>query len=500
MKDISCIGISYHSVEGLSVEKFYKEEIENTYECTNIPVFFTNHHTAHAYAGFFSSTFDKALVFVADGAGDYNNGMQEAESLFVAQGNKVELTCSRMQNPTIGKMYNERNYILPHMPSFIQNSEISLGKKFAQITHLLGLGRNGEGKTMGLAGYGTPLFNFNTYKKGDFFDFSLKYKDLIEEIYAMRILSGKTHKDFIQEEYANIASTVQLMLESTVLALLDDILRLYKCKNLVLSGGIFLNCLLNYKIVKNFSLDNIFVLPPAGDDGQALGAAYYAYIKLGGMQNSFNISLPYLGISYNNNEIKDVLKNANLTYRYLEDEQLTEEIANRISENKIIALHRGRTEMGPRALCHRSILANPTNPDIKDILNNRVKHREPFRPFAPTVIAEKQSKYFDLKFESNFMNIATLVKEEYRNYLPGITHVDNTARVQAISFETEPFVYKMLLAIEKKIGFPIVLNTSFNVDGEPIVESPFDAIETFLKTQIDTLVISNYIIDKGAIT
>lgn len=493
-KDISCIGISYNSVEGLSVENFYKEELEELYGCPHIPIFFSNHHTAHAYAAYFSSGFNEALVFVADGAGDYINGMQEAETLFAAKRNKVEMVCRRLQNPTTGKMSEERNYLFSHMPSFIKDYQISLGKKYSQITHLLGLGMNGEGKTMGLAGYGTPLFNYNAYKKGDYFDFSLKYKDLLEEIGVIQTLSGRTHKIFLQEERANIASTLQLMLENTTLSLLEDIFKLYECKNLVLSGGIFLNCLLNYKIIERFNLDNFFVLPPAGDDGQALGAAYYAYSNYFGIHNNFKINLPYLGISYSNNEIIKSLKDANLTYKILEDDELAEEIAKRISSNKIVALHRGRTEIGPRALCHRSILANPQNPKIKDILNNKVKHREPFRPFAPTVISEKQFKYFNLEFESKFMNIATTVNSTF--HLPGITHIDGTARVQSISVDSEPFVHKILIEVEKKIGVPIIVNTSFNVNGEPIVESPIDAIETFLKTQIDTLVIGNCIVDK----
>lgn len=499
IEEITCIGISYNSVEDLCVEKFYKEELETIYGCIRIPVFFTNHHIAHAYSSFFSSGFDDALVFVADGAGDYFNGMQEAESLYIAKENKIEMICRRLQNPTIGRLTDERSYLLPHMPSFIQDYEISLGKKYSQITHLIELGRNGEGKTMGLAGYGVPLFNYNAYKKGDFLNFSLKYKDLLEEIFSLKVLSGKSYKEFIRDERANIASTVQLMLENTIIDLLDDVLNIYPCKNLVLSGGIFLNCILNGKIINKFNLDNFYALPPAGDDGQALGAAYYAYTKYGKVQNKFKIPSPYLGISYSDSEIENTLKNTNLTYSFLEDDHLAEEIANHISVNKIVAIHRGKTEIGPRALCHRSIFANPKCPDIKDILNYKVKHREFFRPFAPTVIAEEQFKYFDLKFESKFMNVATTVKEEYRYQLPGITHVDGTARVQAISKESEPFIHKILMAVKQKIGFPIVVNTSFNVNGEPIVETPFDAIETFLKTEIDVLIIGNFLVDKSKI-
>lgn len=450
IKDISCIGISYNSIEEISIEEFYKEEFAEYYGCRHIPMFFVNHHTAHAYSAFYSSGFDDALIFVADGAGDYKNSMQEAESLFVSSNHKIQLVEQRLQNPTVGKMTDARNYIYPHMPTFIQNYEISLGKKFTQITHLLGLGLNGEGKTMGLAAYGTPLFNFNPYKCGDFLNFPLRYKDLIEEVFSMMTLSGLSYKKYIKKECANIACTLQLMLENIILGLLNDFLRIYPCKNLVLSGGIFLNCLLNYKIVSQFNLDNFFVFPPAGDDGQALGAAYYAYAKYFGIQYKFKINLPYVGISYKNNEILSALKNANLDYQEFPDNNLVQEIAKRISENKIVAIHRGQTEIGPRALCHRSILANPCNPNIKNILNNKVKHRENFRPFAPTVIAEAQSKYFDLKFISEYMTIATIVKEEYRQLLPGITHIDGTSRVQAIYAETDSFLHKMLLEVEKK--------------------------------------------------
>ncbi len=175
---------------------------------------------------------------------------------------------------------------------------------------------------------------------------------------------------------------------------------------------------------------------------------------------------------------------------------MAKQIAFYIKENKIVAFHRGRTEIGPRALCHRSILANPTNPAMKDILNERVKHREEFRPFAPTVVAEDQYKYFDLKCSSDYMLFATTVKEKYRSSLASITHIDGTARIQSVSLEQEPFIHMLLEEIKKLTGFPIVLNTSFNVAGQPIVESPLDAVNTFLTTNIDILVIGNYIINK----
>ena len=210
----------------------------------------------------------------------------------------------------------------------------------------------------------------------------------------------------------------------------------------------------------------------------------------------FKVSLPYLGLSYSDENIESVLKHKGLSYKYYTDQDLSIKVAKYIAENKIVGFHRGRTEIGPRALCHRSILANPANPEMKDILNKRVKHREYFRPFAPAVTYESQYEIFELKQNSPYMLLAANVKENYRDKLPAITHVDNTARVQAVSAEQEPFVHSILQELNKLIGVPVVLNTSFNVAGEPIVETPDDAIQTFLKTEIDVLVVGNFIVIK----
>ena len=272
---------------------------------------------------------------------------------------------------------------------------------------------------------------------------------------------------------------------------------MYKCDNLCLAGGIFLNCLANHKILCECNFKNVFIIPSAGDDGQALGSAYFAYMELFGYESRFEIQLPYVGLSYTNNEIESSICDKNISYNKYSDEELVKIVAQQICENKIVGIHRGKTELGPRALCHRSILANPTNSDMKDILNSRVKHREEFRPFAPTVAEEDQFEYFDLQATSEYMLLAATVKEQYRDKLPSITHVDNTARIQAVSKETDPFIHELLLELKKRTGVSVVLNTSFNVAGEPIVESPRDALNTFLKTNIDVLVIENYLIVKN---
>lgn len=348
---------------------------------------------------------------------------------------------------------------------------------------------------MGLASYGKPLIDYAdlSYKN---LDFSLTYGDMIQEIFALQNLSGKSFKDFMNEKSADVASTVQTYTEQALISIIKSFLAKYPCKKLCLSGGIFLNCLTNHKILEQCDIDNIFILPASGDDGQALGSAYYAYVQQYGGNQPFKISLPYLGLSYTDEEILGMINAKGLKFQKYDDHSLAEQIAAYIKENKIIGFHRGRTEIGPRALCHRSILANPSNPEMKDILNQRVKHREEFRPFAPTVTAEEQFKYFDLKCSSDYMLLATTVKEKYRTALASITHVDNTARIQAVSQEQEPFIHMLLEKVNNLTGYPILLNTSFNVAGEPIVETPLDALNTFLSTNIDILVLNNYVINK----
>ena len=492
---VSCIGLSGAGLESEKVKQFYKDELFSHYNCSDIPFFFVSHHLAHACSAYYLSGFENSLIFVADGGGDYIGNKQEAETLYLGNKGKIQQLSARYQNLVIRKMENPVNNIYPFMPDFIKDHQISLARKYSQITHLLGFGFGEEGKTMGLASYGTSYFDYTKINYHNL-DFSLKYKDAIEDINTKYILSGLSHKLFIDAERHNIAATIQKFIEYSLSSLLRNFQSRYQCTNLCLAGGIFLNCLANYRIIKETTYENVFILPAAGDDGQALGSAYYAYNELFGDSYSYKIQLPYIGLEYSDKEIETSINNKNLKYNKYSDEDLAKAIADYISDNKIIGLHRGKTELGPRALCHRSILANPSNPNMKDILNKRVKHREEFRPFAPTVLAEKQFEYFDLVTSSEFMLQAPTVKEKYRKLLPSITHIDNTARVQAITKENDYFMHCLLMELEKRIGAAVVLNTSFNVAGQPIVETPLDALNTFLSTNIDVLVIGNYIIIK----
>lgn len=493
--DVNVIGLSGVAFEGMKMYEWYRKEFFSYYDCSYIPFHLITHHDAHAYSTYYSSGLDESLVFVFDGGGDFLLSKQEAETIYIGKNGRITEIDRRLQNMAVRHMKDEINHVFPLMPDYVQNLEMSLARKYAQITRLLGFGFGQEGKTMGLASYGTPLLDFSGVNYKDLC-YSLTYKDIIKELYIMQQRSGKEFRDYIFEERENIASTVQSYIEHAVISIISNYTQKYNIKNICLSGGLFLNCLTNHKILENCNLDSVFFLPPSGDDGQALGCAYYAYIKQFGYNSPFKIQLPYLGPSYTEEEIKTVLDNKGIKYTKYNDNTLATIMAEYISQNKIVAFHRGRTELGPRALCHRSILANPANPAMKDILNNRVKHREPFRPFAPSVIEEEQYQYFDLLKSSPYMLLATTVKPEYREKLAAITHVDGTARVQSVSKEREPFIHMFLLELKKKTGFPIVLNTSFNVAGQPIVESPTDAIDTFLLNDIDILVIGNYIIKK----
>lgn len=495
IKDISCVGLSGDAMESEHILNTIKSDFYEHYSC-QIPVYFVSHHDSHAYATFYASGFSNSLIFIADGGGDYYNDSTEAESLYVATRTSISPVKKRFQAPTIRRMENESNYILPYMPSTVRLQEISLARKYEQFTYLLGFGWGQAGKTMGLASYGKSLIDFSNLEYRNL-DFSLKYADYLDDIFVLQQLSGMSYHDYMHKNAADIAQTVQEYTEKAVITLIRSLVQNYHVEHICLGGGLFLNCLLNQKILEKCNLKEIFIFPASGDDGQAIGNAFFAYKQHFPQMPNPYIHLPYLGFSYSNSEIEQELKSWKLNYQFLDDDALAQSIAKAIAENKIIALHRGRTEIGPRALCHRSILANPTNPDMKDIINKRIKHRENFRPFAPVVTEEMEYEIFDLRQSSPYMLFAPTVKEAYRSKLPSITHVDNTARVQSVSKKTEPFVHLMLDKFAAITGVPVLINTSFNVAGQPIVERPTDAIQTFLNNDMDALVLGNYWISKN---
>jgi carbamoyltransferase len=489
-----CVSCCDFQIEALLPE--LKDDFCSYYKLKDEVFLGINHHLAHAYSVFFTSDFDESLIFVADGSGDAIGEKSDSESVFGAKDKKIIILEKRLQDLQEDIYKNPFLYNYSLMNEKDKKLEISIGKKYEQITNILGFKAFQEGKTMGLAPYGRAILDVRKYQFNGL-NFSLKVEDLLKEIHKIKLERGMTYRDFMKHERANIARTVQDFTEHALNSILSALKDKYKYENLCLAGGIFLNCVANHKILKCNIFKKVHIIPSAGDDGQSIGAAFKAYIHLFGMPKCDSSCLPYLGLSYTDSNIQRELENFKLRYQKLKETELAKILAKEIDKGRVVAILRGRSELGPRALCQRSILADPRHSEMKKHLNKCVKFRECFRPYAPVVTWEDQFKFFDLKQESPFMQLAAKVRPEYRNQLRAITHVDKTARVQAIDKKKSSFIYHLLKEFESLTGFPILLNTSFNLSGDPIVESPKDAILTFLSTGIDLLVLENYLIDKN---
>ncbi len=263
---------------------------------------------------------------------------------------------------------------------------------------------------------------------------------------------------------------------------------------MVIAGGVALNSVMNGRLVRESGFKDLYVMPAAGDNGTSIGAAYYVYNAILKNPRPEPHMNPYLGTEYSNEEIESVLKECKLSYQHYDNIEL--KTAELLHEGYILCWFQGKMEIGPRALGGRSILADPTKKDMKDKINAEVKHREAYRPFAPSVIAEAAAEYFDLTVEDPFMLKVCFVKPDKINVLPAITHVDDSARAQTVSQKTHPRYHKMISEFGKLSGVPVVLNTSFNIMDEPIVESPYDAIRCFFSTGLDYLIIGNYVVKK----
>lgn len=492
-KELSFIGVSYDVAEVDIYLDYLRESFYSKYG-TVVPMVSVGHHISHAYSTACAFGKENTLVLVADGGGHVIGNKSEAESLFLFTKNSMALLERRMQDLVRHRMMNEFNHFYPFMSETIKNLQISIGRKYEQVTYLLGFKFGQAGKTMGLASYGKSLIDFSNKTFKDL-SFNLTFADILSDIHYIKSISDyPTYASFIEGEKQNIAATVQSFTEHCILSLVNSFVEKYNMDTMCFAGGVFLNCLVNTMINEKSKLSKSFVFPAAGDDGQAVGNACFVYNLLHHEHASIN-SLPYIGIDYSNEKIKQVLNDKGLNYQFFEDtDKLIKVTANYILNDNIVGIHRGRTEIGPRALCHRSILANPANPNMKDIINDRVKHREAFRPFAPVVTEERSREIFSLTTKSPFMLLAPKVNEKYRHYIPSVVHVDNTARLQTISKKDDYFIHELLCEVEKTIGVPVLLNTSFNVNNQPIVETPEVAIDTFLRENIDILIIGNFVV------
>jgi carbamoyltransferase len=492
--DFAAIGVTYTRFKVGAFLTEVRDQLDDYYGVTPPTILSVSHHLAHALSSFHTSDFKEALLFVADGSGDrVEQDMVEAESWYLATSTGIELLGRRLQEWIPDVYNNPFLYLYPLMQDRERSSPMSLGYKYEQFTSMLGFGRQQEGTTMALAAYGRPLVDVRQHCFNSL-DYSVARADLLDRIDAIRASRGLGYAAFIRRERRNLAATVQSFVEHGVLSILSSIRAQVGPRRLGLAGGLFLNCVLNSKVLHSGLFDQVHIVPTAGDDGQSIGAAFHAYNVACGRAGNSSRALPYLGIQYKARRIRRAITLSNLRYEHHKDTSLAKRIVSFLLEGKTVGLFRGRSEAGPRALCHRSILADPRSSRIRDHLNVNVKRREIFRPFAPVVCAEDQDTFFQLNQSSPYMVLSGTVRRQYRRALSGITHVDGSARLQSISEAADPVVHMILKFFAHETGFPILLNTSFNGKGEPIVESPEDAISAFLRMGIDALALENFFI------
>lgn len=442
-------------------------------------VVFVPHHVSHAAGTFYISPYDTAAILSIDGSGEWSTAM-----LGHGKGNRMDV-------------YGESFF--PH----------SLGSFYEAATQFCGFQANyDEGKTMGLAAMGDPDVFYDAAKDivsidaNGTIDIDLSYFSY--QSWGHQRCSPKFFETFgrprhrkedFADNHKNIAATFQKVLEDKVLEICDILYKRCRADYLVISGGVSLNSVMNGRIVRETPFKDVYVMPAAGDNGTSIGAAYYLYNGILNQPRNFVHDDPYLGTEYSNAEIRKVIDEAKLPFEYVE--HVERRGAEILRNGEILGWFQGRMEFGPRALGNRSILADPTLPTMKDKINAEVKHREAYRPFAPSAIAEARSEFFDITVEAPFMLKVCDVLPEKRKDLPAITHYDGTARLQTVRKETNPCYHGIISEFGKLSGIPVVLNTSFNIMGEPIIESPLQAIRCFYSTGLDKLMIGNYLLSKS---
>ena len=480
-----------------------KEHDENFKSDENI--YFSDHHLSHAASAFFPSPFEEAVVLTADGVGEW-----ATTTVAVGKGNNLEV---------------KKEIQFPH----------SLGLLYSAFTYYTGFKVNsGEYKLMGLAPYGSPIYQEKIKKLIDIkhdgtFRLNQKYFNYAT---GLTMTNDKFHKLFGQEPrdpkkdqitqfHMDIASSIQNVTEEIMIKLAKGIRDEYGIKNLCLAGGVALNCVANGKILKEKIFDNVWIQPAAGDAGGSLGAALALWHIEQGNTRKINkndsMKGSYLGCEFNQQQIEKELNSLGANFQTFEYESLIEKTAEFLANEKAIGWFQGRMEFGPRALGGRSILGDPRSEKMQKNLNLKVKYRESFRPFAPSILREDLSKWFDLDVDSPYMLLVSDINTEKkiemteqqkqlfgidklnikRSEIPAVTHVDYSARIQTVTKNTNKIYFDLITKFKEKTGCPVIVNTSFNVRGEPIVNTPKDAFNCFMGTELDYLVIGGCILDKS---
>lgn len=472
----------------------------------NEKIFFSEHHFSHAASAFYPSPFDEALVLTLDGVGEW-----ATTTVALGKGNELDIV-------------KEINF--PH----------SLGLLYSAFTYYIGFRVNsGEYKLMGLAPYGNPKYKalileqmVHVAEDGSFwlnqkyfgYCFSLTMiTDQFCQLFGHPVRTPET--DALSQFHMDIAASIQAVIEEVMLRLTRSLATEYQVKNLCLAGGVALNCVANGKLAKERVFENIWIQPAAGDAGGSVGAAmalwhdHFRQPRITANQDAMKGS--YLGPEYSQISIEEALDKCGAIYQVEELDKLLDLTVDALVANSAVGWFQGKLEFGPRALGNRSILGDPRSADMQKNLNLKIKFRESFRPFAPSVLGDYYRDWFDLRTESPYMLLVDRVNEKYlvndskvdsqregvdkinavRSTIPAVTHVDNTARVQTVHKETNPRYYALIEKFNKRTGCPIVVNTSFNIRGEPIVNTPEDAFRCFMGTDLDVLVIGNCFLYKS---
>ncbi|MEN8156094.1 MAG: carbamoyltransferase [Bacteroidota bacterium] len=500
--------------EKIFLKKIIRDELSGigTYSKKDLKLLFPEHHLSHAASAFYPSPFDEAAILTIDGVGEWATA-----SFGHGHGNRIR---------------NLKELHFPH----------SVGLLYSAFTYFLGFRVNsGEYKLMGLAPYGVPesqevkrfieiiktkLVTINgdgsVWLDQNYFHYATGLR-MVQERRWERLFGFKRRaaESEIEQHHANLAYAIQQVTEEIVLGMARELKRLTGAKNLCLAGGVALNCVANGRLAEAQLFDNIFVQPAAGDAGGAVGAAYAGYHlffeKPRELSGTDQMRGSYLGPAYSDKEIEHVARSFGAPYRRgTNADDLAKEVAGLIADGKVVGWFRGRMEFGPRALGNRSILGDARNREMQKRLNLKIKYRESFRPFAPSVLAEDKDTWFDLNGSSPYMLMVGNVTRDHlkelpqdylslpirerlyvnRSELPAITHIDLSARIQTVHKETNPGYWKLINAFKKRTGMGVMVNTSFNVRGEPIVCTPEDAYRCFMRTEMDHLVMEDYIFDK----
>jgi carbamoyltransferase len=444
------------------------------------PVLFGDHHVSHAASAFYLSPYDEAAIVTADGVGEWT-------TTTIGHGRGLDL-----------ELVKEIRY--PH----------SLGLLYSAFTTYLGHEANeGEYKVMGMAAYGEPRYYDQVRQlvqvaEDGSFQLDMRYFAYhatlqgVSRRFVELFGPPRAPDDSLDERTADIAASIQKVTEDALVAIARHARELTGARHLVMAGGVALNCLANTRILREAGFDGVWVQPAAGDSGGAVGAALHLYHMVLRGPRRGPLRNAYLGPAYDNDAIQAFLESQEIDYERLAPTEVARTTSALLAEGHVVGWFQGRMEFGPRALGARSILADPRDPRMKDLLNEKIKHREPFRPFAPSVLLDAADDYFDLGCPSPYMLFVADVRPEQRARIPAVAHVDGTARLQTVTPDENGRYADLLREFGQRTGVPVLVNTSFNVRGEPIVCTPAEAYNCFSHTDIDYLVLGDYLVSRAA--